>query len=42
MLDRALPSRLLTAFPDDVAVARVPLDEAVAATEAFLAGPEAS
>jgi ATP-dependent DNA helicase DinG len=40
MLDRALPSRLLAAFPDDVAVARVPLAEAVAATGAFLADSE--
>ena len=36
MLDRALPSRLLNAFPDDIPVARVPLAEAVAATSGFL------
>jgi ATP-dependent DNA helicase DinG len=36
VLDRALPSRLLAAFPEGVAVARVPLAEAVEATAAFL------
>jgi ATP-dependent DNA helicase DinG len=36
MLDRALPSRLLPAFPDSVPVARVPLAEAVEATAQFL------
>jgi ATP-dependent DNA helicase DinG len=36
MLDRALPSRLLSAFPDGVAVHRVGLAEVVAATRAFL------
>jgi ATP-dependent DNA helicase DinG len=41
MLDRALPSRLLAAFPAGVAVARLPLVEAAAATAAFLA-PEAA
>jgi len=37
MLDGATPSRLLTAFPPDVPVARVGLKEAIAATRAFLA-----
>ena len=37
ILDRALPSRLLAAFPDEVAVARVPLVEAVEETAQFLA-----
>jgi ATP-dependent DNA helicase DinG len=36
MLDRALPSRLATALPPDVAVSRVGLSEAVAATRTFL------
>ena len=36
MLDRALPSRLLAAFPEGVAVARLPLAETVAATTSFL------
>lgn len=36
VLDRQLPSRLLAAFPDGVAVARLPLNEAVAATARFL------
>jgi len=36
ILDRALPSRLLPAFPAGVSIARVPLVEAVAATAAFL------
>jgi len=36
MLDRALPSRLLNAFPDRVAVARVPLAEATGAVAEFL------
>jgi len=36
ILDRALPSRLLSAFPDGVAVARVPLADAAEATTAFL------
>jgi ATP-dependent DNA helicase DinG len=39
MLDRALPSRLLAAFPDGVAVARVPLAEAAEATARFLDTP---
>jgi ATP-dependent DNA helicase DinG len=36
VLDRALPSRLLAAFPEGVAVARVPLAEAAAASAQFL------
>ena len=36
MLDRALPSRLLAAFPEGVAIARVSLAEAVEATARFL------
>jgi len=36
MLDRAVPSRLLAAFPEGVAVARVPLAEATEATGRFL------
>jgi ATP-dependent DNA helicase DinG len=36
VLDRALPSRLLAAFPDGVIVARVPLAEAVEETARFL------
>ena len=36
MLDRALPSRLLNAFPDGVPVARVPLAEATEAVAGFL------
>ncbi len=36
MLDRALPSRLTSAFPTDVAVERVGLARAVAETRAFL------
>jgi ATP-dependent DNA helicase DinG len=36
MLDRALPSRLATVLPPGVAVSRVGLSEAVAATRAFL------
>jgi ATP-dependent DNA helicase DinG len=36
VLDRALPSRLLSAFPDGVAVRRVPLVEAVDQTARFL------
>jgi ATP-dependent DNA helicase DinG len=42
VLDRALPSRLLAAFPEGVAVARVPLAEAAAATSRFLAAPDAT
>ncbi len=36
ILDRALPSRLLAAFPAGVPVLRIPLVEAAAATAAFL------
>jgi len=36
MLDRALPSRLLSAFPNGVAIARLPLAEAADATTLFL------
>jgi ATP-dependent DNA helicase DinG len=36
ILDRALPSRLLAAFPDGVAVARVSLAEAAVQTGQFL------
>jgi ATP-dependent DNA helicase DinG len=36
LLDRQMPSRLLGAFPDGVAVERVGLKEAVAATASFL------
>jgi ATP-dependent DNA helicase DinG len=36
MLDRALPSRLLAAFPEGVAVERVPLAQAAEATARFL------
>ncbi|MGE5270145.1 MAG: ATP-dependent DNA helicase [Thiohalocapsa sp.] len=39
ILDRALPSRLLLAFPPGVPILRVPLAEAAAATAAFLAEP---
>jgi ATP-dependent DNA helicase DinG len=39
MLDRAVPSRLLSAFPDGVAIARVPLAEATEATARFLGTP---
>jgi ATP-dependent DNA helicase DinG len=41
MLDRALPSRLLAAFPEGVAVARLPLAEAVEETRRYLAEPAA-
>jgi ATP-dependent DNA helicase DinG len=37
VLDRALPTRLLAAFPEGVAVSRIPLAEAVAQTAQFLA-----
>ena len=37
ILDRALPSRLLSAFPPGVGVARLPLTEVTEATAAFLA-----
>jgi hypothetical protein len=36
MLDRARPSRLLSAFPDGVAITRLPLAEAAEATTRFL------
>ncbi len=36
ILDRALPSRLLSAFPPGVPITRVPLIEATAATASFL------
>jgi len=39
MLDRAVPSRLLAALPEGVAVARVPLAEATEATARFLEIP---
>ena len=39
ILDRQLPSRLLTAFPPGVPVSRIPLVEAVALTGQFLALP---
>jgi ATP-dependent DNA helicase DinG len=37
VLDRALPSRLLSAFPEGVAIARVPLAHVIDATTRFLA-----
>jgi ATP-dependent DNA helicase DinG len=40
ILDRALPSRLLSAFPSGVAVARVPLVAAVEETTQFLGAAE--
>jgi ATP-dependent DNA helicase DinG len=36
ILDRALPSRLLTAFPEGVPIARIPLVEAAETTARFL------
>jgi len=36
MLDRALPSRLLSAFPDGVAITRLPLAQAAEETARFL------
>jgi len=39
MLDRALPSRLLAAFPEGVPVVRVPLAQATEATARFLDMP---
>ncbi len=36
MLDRAVPSRLLSAFPEGVGIARLPLAEAAGATARFL------
>jgi ATP-dependent DNA helicase DinG len=41
ILDRALPSRLLSAFPPGVPILRLPLVEAAAATAEFLAHPAA-
>ena len=41
MLDGALPSRFLTAFPEAVPVLRCGLAEAIAGTRAFLAGGSA-
>jgi ATP-dependent DNA helicase DinG len=38
LLDRQMPSRLVSAFPDGVEVRRLGLAEAVASTRAFLAG----
>jgi ATP-dependent DNA helicase DinG len=40
ILDRALPSRLLTAFPPGVPVRRLPLAEAASATARFLGVPD--
>jgi hypothetical protein len=40
MLDRAFPSRLTAAFPPGVAVARLPLADAVAVTAEFLAAAD--
>ncbi len=40
VLDRALPSRLLAAFPETAAVRRVPLVEATAETARFLGVPD--
>ena len=39
VLDRAVPSRLLAAFPDGVPIARVPLAHAAEATAHFLGTP---
>src|SRR6516165_3857143 len=39
MLDRAMPSRLVAAFPESVAVERVPLAQATEATARFLETP---
>ena len=41
MLDRALPSRLLSAFPEGVAIGRLPLAEAADATARFLEASQA-
>jgi ATP-dependent DNA helicase DinG len=41
VLDRALPSRLLSAFPDEVLIARVPLAHAVESTTRFLGTADA-
>ena len=37
LLDSALPSRLATAFPEDVMISRVGLSEAVQIVETFMA-----
>jgi ATP-dependent DNA helicase DinG len=42
MLDRALPSRLLAAFPEGVDAVRVPLAEAVAQTARFVGSADQS
>jgi ATP-dependent DNA helicase DinG len=39
LLDRALPSRLLAAFPEGVAIARIPLTQAAEAAARFLDTP---
>ena len=39
ILDRQLPSRLLTAFPPGVPVSRIPLSEAAELTAQFLIDP---
>ncbi len=36
MLDGATPTRLLSAFPEDVAIERIGLAEAIRKTKAFL------
>jgi ATP-dependent DNA helicase DinG len=36
LLDKAMPSRLLTAFPDGVAVERIGLQQAIGITAEFL------
>jgi ATP-dependent DNA helicase DinG len=40
ILDRALPTRLLAAFPQEVVVARLSLAEAVAEAREFLGGAD--
>ena len=42
VLDRALPSRLLSAFPEGVPIARMPLAYAAEATARFLESPQPS
>jgi ATP-dependent DNA helicase DinG len=42
VLDRALPSRLLSAFPEGVPVSRLPLLEAASETARFLAAADAA
>jgi len=39
LLDKAMPSRLLTAFPEGVAVQRIGLKQAIETTAAFLGAP---